>query len=147
VLAESLLKRKQYAAAAGHYLILNQAYPGNLVILNNLAWSMFEAGDKRAVSFSEQALQLQPDNPAVLDTSGWILVHSGQTEKGLARLRQALSKAPGNAEIQYHLAAALFMAGDQARAKGELQRLLASGVSFPQEADARALLKQLNSAR
>jgi len=144
-LAESLLKRGQYKAATEHYLILDKITPGNLVILNNLAWTLHQAGDKRAVSFAERALKLAPENAAVMDTYGWILANQGQIDRSLTQLRKALSKAPDNAEIQFHLAATLFKAGEPARAKGELERLLASGVAFPQEQDARELLNQLKS--
>ena len=143
VLAESLIKRGQYKAAAEQYLLLNQSNPGNLMILNNLAWSLHEAGDSRARTFAEQALKLKPDNPAVLDTLGWILVRQGQAERGIKLLQQALAKAPDAAEIQFHLAAAYAQSGNRARAISELDRLLASGTAFPQEAEARTLLKQL----
>jgi len=143
VLAESLLKRGQYAAATEHYLALDKRSPGNLVVLNNLAWALHQAGDKRAVSYAEKALKLAPDNPAVIDTYGWILANQGQVDKGLAQLQKALSKAPDNPEIQYHLAAVLSKSGDHVRARGELERLLASGARFPQEQDARELLDQL----
>jgi cytochrome c-type biogenesis protein CcmH/NrfG len=58
-------------------------------------------------------------------------------------LQQAQSKAPDNAEIQFHYAQALAQSGDATRARGELQRLLASGASFSQAESARALLKRL----
>lgn len=142
-LADSQIKRKQYAAAAEHYLVLNKSNPGNLVVLNNLAWALHESGDPRAVSFAEQALKLQPENPFVMDTYGWILAHQGQAPQGLAQLRKALAKAPDNPEIQYHLAVILVKTGDRARARGELKRLLDSGARFPQEPEARALLSEL----
>ncbi len=44
-LAERLLKRGQYKAAVGHYLQLNQSNPGNVVVLNNLAWALSEDKD------------------------------------------------------------------------------------------------------
>jgi putative PEP-CTERM system TPR-repeat lipoprotein len=142
-LAESLIKRGQYKDAAEQYLLLNKSNPNNLVILNNLAWSLFESGDNRALSFAEQALKLKPDNPAVMDTLGWILVQQKQTERGLKLLQQALGKTPDAPEIQFHLAAAYAQSGDHSRARSELERLLASGIAFPQEQEARALLKQL----
>ncbi|MBU1396496.1 MAG: PEP-CTERM system TPR-repeat protein PrsT [Gammaproteobacteria bacterium] len=145
LLAESLLRRKQYAAATGHYLVLNKSNPDNLVVLNNLAWALNETGDKRAVSFAEQALKRQPENPVVMDTYGWILANHGQASKGLPLLQKALSKAPDNAEIQYHLAVVLAKTGDHARAQGELERLLTSGARFQQEPEARALLSQLQN--
>lgn len=147
VLAESLIKRGQFAAASEQYLRLNASKPNNLLILNNLAWALFEAGDKRAASYAEQALKLAPGNPAVMDTLGWILVQQKQTARGIKLLQEAQAKAPDAAEVQYHLAAAYALSGDSIRARGELERLLASGLAFPQEADARALLKQLQGAR
>ncbi len=143
VLAESLIQRKQYAAAAEHYLVLNKSNPGNLVVLNNLAWALSELNDRRALSFAGQALKLQPDNPAVLDTYGWLHVRMGDAAKGLDFLKNALSKAPDSAEIQWHLAYALNANGDKVRARQELKTLLDRRVGFAAEAEARALYQQL----
>jgi Flp pilus assembly protein TadD len=124
---------------------LNKSNPNNLVILNNLAWALHASGDNRAITYAEQALKLKPDNPSVLDTMGWILVNQGQSDRGIKLLQQALSKAPDAAEIHWHLAAAYAKAGDRIRAKSELTRLLSSGLAFPQEQEARDLLKELQS--
>jgi Flp pilus assembly protein TadD len=70
-------------------------------------------------------------------------VQQGQTDRGIKLLQQALSKAPDAAEIHWHLAAAYAKSGDRTRAKSELERLLASGLAFPQEQEARALLTQI----
>jgi len=142
-LAQSLINRGQHKAAVEQYLILNKSNPNNLVVVNNLAWALQESRDSRAPAFAEQALKLKPDNPAVLDTLGWILVQQGKTERGIKLLQQALSKAPDAGEIQFHLASAFDQSGDHTRAQRELERLLASGVAFPQEQEARALLKRL----
>jgi len=144
-LAESLIKRSQYKAAAEHYLILNKSNPNNLLVLNNLAWTLFESRDGRALGFAEQALKLKPDNPAVMDTLGWILVQQGQSERGIKLLQQALSKAPGTGDIQYHYAAALALSGDKTRARQELDRLFKSGLDFSQKPAALALMQTLNT--
>lgn len=144
-LAERLTSTGQFKLAANHYLYLNQQSPGNLVVLNNLAWTLAEIKDKRALSFAEQALKLKPDNSAVMDTLGWLLVQQGDTERGVKLLQQALSRAPNAGEIQYHLAAAFVKAGEPERARGELKRLLASGVAFPQVQEARVLLARLDA--
>jgi predicted Zn-dependent protease len=112
-------------------------------VLNNLASALSELKDKRALGFAEQALKLQPDNPAIMDTLGWTLVQQGQSERGIKLLQQALSRMPDAAEIQYHLAAAYAGMGDDGRARQELKRLLDSGRAFPQEKQAQDMLKQL----
>lgn len=143
VLAERLLQRGQHQAAADHYLQLNRSNPGNLVVLNNLAWALSELKDARALGFAEAAYKISPDNPAIMDTLGWLLVQQGQSGRGITLLQQALSKAPDAADIHWHLAAAYAKAGDRPHARQELKRLLDSGRAFPQEAQARDLLKQL----
>lgn len=75
----------------------------NALALNNLAWLYSEMGDKRALPTAERAMALQQDNPAVLDTYGWILVQSGQKERGIAQLEKALKLAPDSKEIKQHL--------------------------------------------
>jgi putative PEP-CTERM system TPR-repeat lipoprotein len=142
-LAERLTLNGKYKAAADQYLTLNQQAPGNIVVLNNLASALSEINDKRALGFAEQALKLKPDNPAIMDTVGWILVQQGQHARGIKLLQQALSKLPDAAEIQWHLASAYARSGDHNRARSELERLLASGTAFRQEQEARDLLKQL----
>jgi putative PEP-CTERM system TPR-repeat lipoprotein len=142
-LAEQLSAHGQYKAAADHYLLLNQQVPGNVVVLNNLAVALSEIKDKRALGFAEQAFKLKPDNPAIMDTLGWILVQQGQSKRGVKLLQQALSKMPDAAEIQYHLAAAYAETGDNDRARQELNRLLDSGSAFRQEKQARDMLKHL----
>ena len=142
-LADRLIARGAFKAASEHYLLLNQQRPGNLVVLNNLAWALSELKDSRALSYAEQALKLQPNNPTILDTYGWLQTQSGQPAKGLDYLRRAISQAPDIAEIRWHLAATLAKSGDAAHARQELERLLASGVAFPHEKEAQNMLKQL----
>lgn len=77
--------------------------PKDARALNNLAWLYSKAGDRRALPTAEQAFNLQPENPATLDTYGWILVQSGEVKRGTELLQQALKLAPGSEEIQQHL--------------------------------------------
>lgn len=146
-LAERLTTRKQFKPASDHYLYLNRQVPNNLLVLNNLAWTLSELNDKRAIPYAELAFKLNPNNPAVMDTLGWLLVQQGQVSRGVTLLQQALSKAPDAPEIHYHLAVALIKSGDPARAKSEFIRLLASGNSFPHEQEARAQLNQLQQSQ
>lgn len=70
-------------------------------------------------------------------------VTSGEHHENEERARKAVARAPEVAEIRYHLAVALWRAGDKAEARKEIERLLATGKKFPQADQARALLNQL----
>ncbi len=142
-LASALLKARKLDAAAKHYEHLLKANPKDLAAANNLAWIYGELKDPRALAWAETAYKLNPDNPATLDTLGWILVNRGETARGLDLLRKALSKAPDAPEIRWHLAFAYAQAGDRNRARQELERLVNSGETFAQEAEARQLLASL----
>ncbi|MCA1979382.1 MAG: PEP-CTERM system TPR-repeat protein PrsT, partial [Thiobacillus sp.] len=144
--AESLLKRRQYASAADHYFTLLRQFPDNIAILNNLGWALAELGDKRAPDYAMKAYKLSPGNPLAADTLGWALLKTGEAAKSLEYFRQALQKSPDNPDIQYHHALALNLTGDSMRARNELKRLFASGLRFEGESDARALLNRLDTA-
>ena len=144
MLAENLTQHKSFAAAIEHYQFLNKNYPDNILILNNLAWSLSELNDKRALTYAEQALKLKPEDPAVLDTYGWLQVRWGSVAKGVEILKKAQATLPDSAEIQWHLAYALNANGDKTRARQELKTLLDRRVSFAFDAEARTLYQQLN---
>jgi putative PEP-CTERM system TPR-repeat lipoprotein len=131
------------AEASKEYEVLIAQQPKNAVALNNLAWLYFEAKDPRAPELAERALREAPDNPAILDTVGWIRVQQGQVEQGVQLLRQAAEKAPQVAEIRYHLGAALARSGDMARARKELEAALAGAGDAPWKAEAKRLLDLL----
>jgi Tfp pilus assembly protein PilF len=78
-----------------------------------------------------------------MDTLGWILVEQGNTARGLPLLQSASTLAPEVADIRYHLALGLVKSGDKAKARKELEQLLATGKTFPDIEAARALLNQL----
>ena len=131
------------AEATREYETLVAQQPNNAIALNNLAWLYFEARDARALDLAERALKEAPDNPAVLDTTGWIRVQQGSGEQGVQLLRQAVAKAPQMAEIRYHLGAALARSGDMAGARRELEAALAGADDAPWKPDARRLLDLL----
>ena len=119
--------------------------PGNARVLNNLAFAYQLEKDPRAVPTAEQALQAAPDNPAVMDTLGWMLVEQGNTQRGLPLLQKATAAAGTSAspEMRYHLAVGLSKSGDKKAARKELEILLAQNKPFVQMEEARSLLKTL----
>ena len=138
-----LAEKKNKEAIELYEIILRQE-PEYLPALNNIAWLYQQGKDPRALEYAEKANKLSPDNPVILDTLGWILVEQGNTSRGLPFLQKASSLAPKNTEIQYHLALGLFKSGDKTKARGELEKLIATGNTFPMINEAKALLEQLH---
>jgi tetratricopeptide (TPR) repeat protein len=102
--AMQLQQKGDDAAALPLYEAALQRNGNNSTTLNNLAWLYFAKGDKRALALAEKAAQLAPQNPAVLDTYGWLLAENRQKQKGLEVLRRAAALAPNSKEIADHLA-------------------------------------------
>jgi tetratricopeptide (TPR) repeat protein len=86
------------------------------------------------------------DNPAYLDTIGWVQLKSGDIDSALLALTHAAKKAPNIAMIQYHLGKAYLQAGNQASAHRQLQRAIRLNASFDERADAMALLQNIKSS-
>ncbi|MFT4714719.1 MAG: putative PEP-CTERM system TPR-repeat lipoprotein [Candidatus Azotimanducaceae bacterium] len=117
--------------------------PNDVILLNNLALLYFEAGDTRAKTFAQAAYDTAPDNYAVMDTLGWIMVHEGDISLGVTLLRNALARSANIPEIRYHYAVALHRNGQSKTAAKELRSLLAEGQSFDELEAARTLYEQL----
>ena len=141
--AENFIKTKRPQEAIAQYEFILGKVKNNASILNNLASLYQNAADPRAVQTAEAAFKLEPDNPVILDTLGWILVERGQTQRGLALLRKAVAKAPQAASTRYHLAVALARTQNKESARALLTQLLKENPGFPEAASARTLLGQL----
>lgn len=116
----------------------------NPVLLNNLAWLYQEKNDKRALEYGERAYKAAPNSAAVIDTLAWILVEQDHDPKrGVELLKKAHEISPKQGDIHYHLAVGLEKIGETAEAKRSLERLIASGVKFQAQDEAKALLKKL----
>ena len=96
------------------------------IVLNNLANLYFEIGDSRAQETAEAAYRLAPKQPQTLDTLGWILVRTGEVERGLELLRDAHARASRRPQVRYHLAVALSRQGKSVEAKEHLEAILAA---------------------
>jgi putative PEP-CTERM system TPR-repeat lipoprotein len=141
--AGTYLAENKYKEGIEQYETILRQEPKYVPALNNLAWLYQQEKNPRALEYAEKANQLAPDNPATLDTLGWILVEQGNISRGLPLLQKASSLAPKSAEIQYHLVLGLVKSGDRPKARKELEHLLDTKKNFSKIEEARALLKQL----
>jgi putative PEP-CTERM system TPR-repeat lipoprotein len=130
-------------AAIEQYLTILKADPKNVAALNNLALAYQQEKDPRALDYAEKAYALSADNPAVLDTLGWILVSQDNVTRGLPLLEKAAAAAPASFDVRYHFAQGLVKSGDKVKARKELEQLLATAKPSASTDEAKAMLKQL----
>lgn len=142
-LGDQALKRQQYDEARRYYEQLNALLPDNQLILNNLAWLAHKRSDPKAREYAEKAYKLAPTAPAVLDTYGEILVDSGDAERGIKMLQDAVSSSPKVYEFRFTLARAFIKIGKKAEARKELETLAALGDRYNRSGEAASLLKTL----
>lgn len=140
--ASALLAGGDFRSASAQYELIVQRAPDNVIALNDLAWSLLQLKDGRALGFAEKAYQLAPKNPAVADTLAAILLDKGNTARAVPLLKKAVEQAPSAGDIRLHLAQALLKAGDRKGARGQCEQLLAMP-DFKGQAEVRALMAQM----
>jgi tetratricopeptide (TPR) repeat protein len=92
--------------------------PDNARTLNALGYTLADRTERyeEALVLIEKALALTPDDPAVIDSMGWVLFRLGR----LAEARDYLQRAydlSGDGEIAAHLGEVLWMMGDTKAAR------------------------------
>jgi putative PEP-CTERM system TPR-repeat lipoprotein len=141
-LASALMNAREYPAAVVQYQAIVAAYPQHVIALNDLAWTLQQMKDPRALTYAERAYKLANGNASVSDTLGWLLLEQGQAARALPLLKQASSALPAASEVRYHYASALLRTGDKPGARRQFELLLADK-SFARQSEVRALLPQL----
>lgn len=142
-LATRAMQDKKFKEAVEGYKGILKKQPDHLATLNNLAWILGELKDPSAIGYAEKAYAMAPRNAGVLDTYGWLLFNSGNAKRGLELLTQAATSAPQEAEIRVHLAKALIISGDKARAKIELEAAAMVGANSPLKEEINQLIRSL----
>lgn len=92
--------------------------PENAHAYNALGYTFAERNMRlaEALQLVEKAYQLAPDDPAILDSMGWVHYRLGNLDKGLDFLRKAIIARP-DPEVAAHLAEVLVARGDRGEAK------------------------------
>ncbi|WP_459867053.1 tetratricopeptide repeat protein [Endothiovibrio diazotrophicus] len=93
--------------------------PDHAQALNALGYTLADRTDRHAEALKliDRALELDPDDPAVLDSAGWVRYRLGRLEEARGFLQRAFDKAH-DPEIAAHLGEVLWVMGrrDEARA-------------------------------
>ena len=92
--------------------------PDNGHALNALGYTLADRTNRyeEALGYLEKAITILPDDPAVIDSMGWVLYKLGDYEQSIRYLRRALSKM-NDAEILAHLGEVLWVSGNREEAR------------------------------
>ena len=92
--------------------------PSNADALNALGYTLADRtkDQAEALTLIEKALVLKPDEPAIIDSLGWVQYRLGHLKEAVERLRTAYAKQP-DPEIAAHLGEVLWVSGDKDEAK------------------------------
>lgn len=97
---------------------LIEANPKNGQALNALGYTLADRTDRyqEALRYLQQAVALLPNDPAVLDSMGWVYYRLGQYDKSLEYLRRAYQLSDDD-EIGAHLSEVLWVSGQREEAR------------------------------
>ena len=88
--------------------------PANATALNALGYTLANRTNRyaEALDLIQRALELQPGEPAILDSMGWALFRVGRYEEALDYLTRAYAQFP-DPEVAAHLGEVLWVTGDR----------------------------------
>ena len=129
LLYEKLDRVQSTEADLRHILTLD---PDNVLALNALGYFLtsYTERHQEALIMIEKALSQRPDDPAIMDSMGWVLFHLGEYQRALDYLRRALDKFP-DGEIAAHLGEVLWTIGEMQQAKAVWSQALAQQPNDP----------------
>ncbi|CAM3032481.1 tetratricopeptide repeat protein [Pseudomonas floridensis] len=92
--------------------------PENAMALNALGYTLSDRTTRyaEAKALIEKAHTITPDDPAVLDSLGWVNYRMGNLDEAERLLRQALQRFPDH-EVAAHLGEVLWAKGEQSEAR------------------------------
>jgi len=106
--------------------------PDNAHALNALGFTLADQTDRyeEAHAYLKRAIEIMPDDPAIIDSLGWVRYRLGDYDEAIRLLRMALSRFD-DAEIAAHLGEVLWVVGEQEEARGIWQKALKKSPDAP----------------
>ena len=106
--------------------------PDNAHALNALGYTLADLTDRieEAYQYIKRAIEISPEEPAFIDSYGWINYRMGNYEEAIRQLRKALSIME-DGEIAAHLGEVLWVSGQQQQALDVWNRTLSTSPDNP----------------
>ncbi len=92
--------------------------PQNIQALNALGYTLVDKTDKvhEGMEYIQQAYQMRPTDPAIIDSMGWAYYRLGKLDKAVTYLKRAYALF-NDAEVAAHLGEVLWVRGEKDEAK------------------------------
>jgi tetratricopeptide (TPR) repeat protein len=106
-------------------LTILKTEPDNAHALNALGFTLADRTDRlqEAYGYLKRAIEIKPEDPAVIDSYGWINYRLGNNEEAIRLLRKALAQFE-DGEIAAHLGEVLWVTGEHQQAMDVWKRIL-----------------------
>ncbi len=111
-------RRQDLAAAEADLRRIIELVPDDARALNHLGYTLADRTDRHeeALHLIERAIAIAPDDPAIIDSLGWVQYKLGRHEEAVDNLRRALALFPDH-EVAAHLGEVLWVMGKREEAK------------------------------
>ncbi len=116
--AETLLSANRLDDAVSAYREALDEHPDSANSLNALGYTLADRTDRieEAHDLIKRAFELEPENPAIIDSMGWVEFKRGNYEEALAHLEKAWDQLK-DPEVAAHLGETLWRIGQKDRAR------------------------------
>jgi Flp pilus assembly protein TadD len=123
----------RYEDADALFQSLVESDPNDAASANYLGYSWADRSRNldEALQLISRAVALDPENPAYLDSLGWVHFRLGDLEQAEYWLRRAVGIGGGDGTILAHLGEVLYMNGEMDEARRLLQHALDLGCEDP----------------
>ena len=127
--AELLVRMDRIDDAIAQYREAVKKFPDSAASLNALGYTLADRTTEydEAARLIWKALRLDPENPAIVDSWGWVLYRQGDNEEALVHLERAYREFP-DPEVAAHIVEVLWKLG---RSDEALERLEAAEEKDP----------------
>jgi tetratricopeptide (TPR) repeat protein len=112
--------------------IILKTEPDNAHALNALGFTLADQTKRydEAYAYLKRAIEIMPEDPAIIDSLGWVQYRLGNYDEAIRLLRTALSRFD-DVEIAAHLGEVLWVSGNQKEARGIWQEALKKSPDDP----------------
>lgn len=139
--------------AAGNHREAAQAYEKIIAVnpqfapaYNNLAWLCAEHLNEldRALDLANQARRLQPGDPLIADTLGWVYFHKADYARAQPLIRESLERRAEDPQVIFHMGMVHYMMGEETAARAMLLSALQSTAEGAWRTEAESRLRVLD---